>query len=78
MHITREEGWCWGMIRTGMSTASELFIMQMQDVLELPGWSRMNAPGTTEGNWQWRMKSDAISAKLVRKLRKITHTYRRV
>jgi len=78
MHITREEGWCWGMIRTGMSTASELFVMQMQDVLGLPGWSRMNSPGTTEGNWQWRMKPGADSPELAKRLRKITHTYRRV
>jgi len=78
MHIEPREGWCWGMIRTGMSTASELFIMQMQDVLELPGWSRMNSPGTAEGNWQWRMKPDAIDAALTRKLRRYTHTYRRV
>jgi 4-alpha-glucanotransferase len=60
-----------------MSTASELFVMQMQDVLELPGWSRMNAPGTSEGNWQWRMKPDAITSALTRKLRHVTHTYRR-
>ena len=77
MHIEPDEGWCWGMIRTGMSTASELFVMQMQDVLELPGWSRMNSPGTSEGNWQWRMKPDAITAALTRKLRRVTHTYRR-
>jgi len=77
MHIEPKEGWCWGMIRTGMSTASELFVMQMQDVLELPGWSRMNSPGTAEGNWQWRMKPGAIDGTLTRKLRHVTHTYRR-
>ena len=27
MHITREEGWCWGMIRAGMATPSELFVL---------------------------------------------------
>ena len=78
MHITREEGWCWGMIRTGMSTASELFVMQMQDVLELPDWSRINTPGTAEGNWQWRMKPGADSPQLARRVRKVTHTYRRI
>ena len=77
MHITPEEGWCWGMIRTGMATASELFVMQMQDVLELGGECRMNAPGTAAGNWQWRMAPDAITPALAAKLKKITYTYRR-
>ncbi len=33
MHITPDEGWCWGMIRAGMSTVSDLFVVQMQDIL---------------------------------------------
>ena len=77
MHIDPQEGWCWGMIRTGMSTASRLFVVQMQDVLELPGWSRMNEPGTAEGNWQWRMLPGAADAALARRLRHVTHLYRR-
>ena len=35
MHITEDEGWCWGMIRTGMATCADLFVVQMQDLLEL-------------------------------------------
>ena len=66
------------MIRTGMSTASQLFVAQMQDVLELPGYARVNSPGTASGNWQWRMKPDALNAKLARKLRRCTETYRRL
>ena len=27
MHITPDEGWCWGMIRAGMSTVSDLFVV---------------------------------------------------
>jgi len=77
MHITPEEGWCWGMIRTGMSTPCELFVVQMQDLLELPRDCRMNTPGTADGNWQWRMKPDALSAALARKLRQYTKTYKR-
>ena len=77
MRITEEEGWCWGMIRTGMGTASKLFVMQMQDILELPASARMNAPGTVGSNWQWRMKPDALTKELAKKLREYTHTYRR-
>ena len=78
MHITEDEGWCWGMIRTGMSTPSELFVLQMQDALELPRQARMNTPGTASGNWQWRMRADAITPELAKKLRSYTQTYRRL
>ena len=49
MHIGDDEGWSWGLIRTGMATASNLFVVQMQDVLELPAGCRMNTPGTSSG-----------------------------
>ena len=77
MHITDDEGWCWGLIRTGMGTASDLFVMQMQDVLELGGECRMNTPGTQYGNWVWRMLPDAVSPALAKKLSAYTETYHR-
>ena len=66
------------MLRTGMSTASQLFVMQMQDILELGEESRINTPGVLGGNWQWRMLPGADDAKLARKLHKLTETYRRL
>lgn len=78
MHITDDEGWCWGMIRTGMSTASDLFVMQMQDILELDGSARMNVPGKPYGNWVWRMKAGSADKRLAKKLREYTATYRRL
>ena len=78
MHITPDEGWCWGMIRTGMSTASDLFVMQMQDVLELGADCRMNVPGKAYGNWQWRMLPGTANKKLAKKLYEYTATYRRL
>ena len=78
IHKGEDESWCWAMIRTGMATASQLFVAQMQDVLELPGYARVNSPGTASGNWQWRMKPDALNAKLAKKLRRCTETYRRL
>lgn len=78
MNISEDEGWCWGMIRSGMATASKLFVAQMQDVLELGGQCRMNTPGTVGGNWQWRMLPDALDKKLSKKLRAYTETFRRI
>ena len=78
MHITEDEGWNWGMIRAGMGTPSDLFVVQMQDVLELGKEARMNIPGTDQGNWQWRMLPDALNKDLAKKLRTYTETYRRL
>ena len=77
MHITEDEGWCWGMIRTGMSTASSLFIVQMQDLLELDESCRTNTPGTVGENWRWRMEKDAITSALEKKLLSYTEIYAR-
>jgi len=77
MHITPDEGWCWGMIRTGMATGCELFVVPMQDVLELGGECRMNVPGVAEGNWEWRMLKGANTAKVAAKLKEYTVRYRR-
>lgn len=49
MHISDDEDWCWGLIRSGMASPSELFVVQMQDLLELGGDCRVNTPGTNPG-----------------------------
>ncbi|MCR5153601.1 MAG: 4-alpha-glucanotransferase, partial [Lachnospiraceae bacterium] len=76
--INKEEGFVWGMIRAGMESASKLFITQMQDYLELSEGSRMNTPGTAEGNWKWRMKKGAASTKLAKKIASVTELYGRI
>ena len=77
MHITPDEGWNWGMIRSGMATASALFVVQMQDLLGLDGSARMNKPGSDSGNWKWRMLPGAADDELAAKLRLYTETFRR-
>ena len=66
-----------GMIRSGMATPSRLFMVQMQDLLELGADARMNSPGTSVGNWQWRMLPGAADKTLAKKLKLYTTTYRR-
>lgn len=78
MRITEEEGWCYGMIKTGMSTASNLFIMQMPDVLQKGGECRINVPGVALGNWRWRMKPGELTGELSERLFKMTKVYRRI
>ncbi|MBP3735596.1 MAG: 4-alpha-glucanotransferase [Lachnospiraceae bacterium] len=77
MGLSREEGYAWGVIRTGMSSVADLFIAQMQDYLELDSDSRMNVPGTPKGNWRWRMKPGADSKKLTARIAAMTELYGR-
>jgi len=44
----------WPLIDLTLSSPAMLVVVPMQDFLGLGGDSRMNLPGTTEGNWQWR------------------------
>lgn len=78
MHISEDEGWCWGMIRTGMTTSCELFVVQMQELLGLGGECRMNTPGIANGNWRWRMEPKAATKKLAKKMFEYTNRYRRI
>ena len=66
-----------GMLKGGMSTAADLFIAQMQDWLELGSEARINTPGTTEGNWQWRLKPGQIPETLKVEIAEITAFYGR-
>jgi 4-alpha-glucanotransferase len=50
----------------------------MQDVLSLDNGSRMNVPGSAEGNWEWRLSARALGPKLAKALRQYALTYGRV
>lgn len=42
--------------RAAYGSVSSVAIFQMQDVLKLDDWARMNTPSTVGENWRWRMK----------------------
>ena len=44
------------LIKRTMESAADVVILPLQDVLELDDVSRMNTPGTVDGNWQWQAK----------------------
>ena len=75
--LNDEEGFNWGMIRGGMSSVADLFLVQMQDYLALGAEARMNTPGILGGNWQWRMTKGQIDAVLTKKIAETAHLYGR-
>ncbi|MEX0982522.1 MAG: 4-alpha-glucanotransferase [Bacteroidales bacterium] len=65
------------MIRTAFASKAMLTIIPLQDWLGLDEESRMNYPSTTNGNWQWKIKRRTPSAKLARRIKRITKAFSR-
>ena len=75
--LNEREGYVRGVIRGGMSSVARLFIAQMQDYLELSSEARINTPGTSEGNWRWRMLPGQITKDLSAQIARMTKLYNR-
>lgn len=43
------------LMQLALQSTACLAVVPMQDILGLDGSARMNTPGTTQGNWMWRM-----------------------
>lgn len=77
-HLSKEEGYNWGIIRTAYASVADYAIIQMQDILGLGTQARMNIPSSLGGNWEWRIKQGALSKELAYRLRKLSKTYGRL
>lgn len=67
-----------GVIRAGMGSAARLFVVPMQDWLDLGAEGRMNTPGVLgSGNWCWRMGREAMSGELAAQIGRMTYIYGR-
>lgn len=61
-------------IRSGMESRSYMMIVPLPDWLGLGEEARINTPGTSSGNWRWRLSDvSALSKELATKIRKISH-----
>lgn len=67
----------WPLIRAALASVSCLAVVPLQDILGLGGEHRMNRPGTTEGNWQWRFGWEQFPHDLSDKLRHLLALYGR-
>jgi 4-alpha-glucanotransferase len=64
----------WDMIRALWHSKADRTLAQMQDLLELGNEARMNVPGTSSGNWRWRMQESQLTLQLAEKLRALNET----
>ena len=66
-----------GLLRAGLGSVARLFVLQLQDLLELGGEARINRPGSDSGNWRWRLRPGQFGAKEAAELARLTQIYGR-
>jgi len=54
------ENAAWDLIRLAFLSVANIAIIPIQDVLGLDSCYRMNTPGTTGGNWRFRLRADDL------------------
>ena len=59
----------WPLVERTLSSVCALAIVPAQDVLGLGSEARMNRPGTTVGNWSWRLEPGQLTAAHAQRLR---------
>lgn len=67
----------WDIVRLAMKSPADTAIIPVQDLLGLGSEARMNLPGTTEGNWQWRLQNGAWTPEVAGRLGLLTGAYGR-
>lgn len=64
-------------IRLAMMSVADTVIIPMQDILGLGEKDRMNIPGITTGNWEWRLSLEQLTPLLIKQLRDMARLYGR-
>ena len=73
----QQEPMPWPLIRSALASVAQLAIVPMQDLLALGRGHRMNAPGTSVGNWSWRFTWEDMEPDLPQRLRRLSGMYGR-
>lgn len=69
--LDQREPW-WGLIAAAWASRARLAVTPVQDILGLGSEARMNRPGTSEGNWSWRLDGGELTDRLAARLRALT------
>jgi len=67
----------WDLIRLALGSVARLAIFPLQDVLGLGTGARMNLPGTSQDNWEWRFTAEMLTPTIRDRLRELTRIYER-
>ena len=63
--------------RAALASVGVLAVQPAQDILHLDSGARLNRPGTTTGNWGWRLPRHALTAELAARYRDLNQLYNR-
>jgi len=67
----------WPLIRSALASPARLSIIPMQDLLQLGAKSRMNRPGTADGNWNWRLTPSQLEPSVAERLKQLCELFNR-
>lgn len=68
----------WPVIRAAFASVARLAIVPFQDILALGSEHRMNMPGTTEGNWEWKFDWHEVPDSLPAHIHELLYRYARI
>ena len=51
----------WQLLELALASPADLAVVPLQDLLELDDRARFNTPGTSSGNWTWRLQQPVAS-----------------
>jgi 4-alpha-glucanotransferase len=68
----------WDFVRAALSSVAEAALFPIQDLLGLGADACMNRPGTSEGNWTWRLAEGSLTAGLAERLQALSDLYERL
>ncbi len=67
----------WALIQALLESPSNTAIIPLQDILGLDSEARMNIPGTTSGNWSWKLDLKNLDSEIISRLKKAVLSARR-
>jgi 4-alpha-glucanotransferase len=65
------------MLRAALGSRALLAVLPVQDLLGLGSAARLNTPGTSCGNWRWRLPHGALTAELARNYARLNSSFGR-
>lgn len=68
----------WRMIREAYASQAALAVIPVQDITGFGREFRMNTPGTTEGNWTWKLIKGELTVNQMDKLRRMAEIFSRI
>jgi 4-alpha-glucanotransferase len=65
------------LVRAALGSVARLAVIPVQDLLGLGSAARFNTPGTTVGNWQWRLPPGALTGELAQRCARLNASFGR-